>query len=100
MNKMLLWIIGILVRKVEITPEVVVFFRENHEVVLALPEHVQRDAEAVAQKNYLDGLVRGQELGALNVMRYTKDHPKWEEIATHFKYDELNERYPKEKLPC
>lgn len=95
---MRLKLIKLLVKGLDMTDDEVRSFRDTG-WTLATNDQIASDANYVASKAYKDGLVRGKNLGHWDVLRYTKENPKWQDIADKFDFDSLNEKYSQERLP-
>ena len=88
--KLLLW-------GLEMSPKQIQRFRECG-WVLAPQAVVDQDARLVSQEARIKGLNSGREIGQLDVMRYTRLNPKWEDIADKFDFEKLNSKYPENPL--
>lgn len=53
----------------------------------------QHDAQRDALAHHGNGVRAGRDLGVLEILRYTEQDQRWQDIRKQFKYDELNAKY-------
>ena len=99
---MRLFLIRLLCKGLKMTDSEVIEFRDSG-WTLATNEQVAHDAQMVANRNYMDGrlegLNSGKDIGRWEVLRYTRDNPKWQDIADKFDFDKLEAKFSQERLP-